>query len=220
MAGLSSVDSQRIALWGISFGAVVSACAAAIDRRPKAIIMVCPLFDYVRPNKADKAFSLLMKDRVSQLWGNEPCRLTPFTPSGDNPIGMGGAGGPGGVEAYELMQRASQSGHPDFRNEISLQTYHKLAVWRPREYMHMLKAPVMMVIPELDEISSPHEQRKAFEKIGTASKRMQMVTGKGHFSIVTGEGSAELIAVMAGYLDETFGGGGVGWRIFLCECHL
>ncbi len=92
VANLPSVDSRSIVLWGMSFGAVVSACSAAIDRRPKAVVMVCPLFRYVQPHKAEKAFAQLIKDRMSQLRGNEPYSLAPFTPKGDNPIGMGGAG--------------------------------------------------------------------------------------------------------------------------------
>ncbi|KAK9413824.1 putative Serine aminopeptidase S33 domain-containing protein [Seiridium unicorne] len=205
VASLPSVDSRKIVLWGTSFGAVVSACTAAIDRRPRAIVMVCPLFTYVQLHKADKAFSLLIKDRVSQLLGNEPYSLPAFAPNGDNPIGMGGAGGPGGVEAYNLMKRASQSNCFNLSERISLQTYYKLAIWRPKEYMHLIKAPVMMVIPELDDISSPKEQKEAFDKV-QSPKRLHWASGKGHLSIVTGEGSPELIQTMIHYLEEVFMG--------------
>jgi hypothetical protein len=146
---------------------------------------------------------LLIKDRVSQLRGNEPYSLPPFAPDGDNPIGMGGAGGPGGVEAHELMKRASQLGHPDFSDRISLQTYHKLAMWRPKEYTHMIKAPVLMVVPELDDISSPEEQKEALDRL-QASKELYWAASKGHLSIVTGEGSDELGEAMVRYLKGVF----------------
>ncbi|KAJ8063558.1 hypothetical protein OCU04_007430 [Sclerotinia nivalis] len=174
VAGLPSVDPKSIVLWGMSFGGVVSACSAAVDRRPKAVVM---------------------------LRGNEPYQLAPFTPKGDNPIGMGGAGGPGGVEAYNLMKAASKLGHPDFRDCLTLQTYQKLAMFRPKEYMDMIRTPVMIIIPELDDISPPKEQREAFARI-QSPKREYFAKGKGHLNIATGEGSKEMVAATVGFLKE------------------
>ena len=205
VAGLASVDSRSIVLWGMSFGSVVSACSAAIDRRPKAIVMVCPLFSYVQPHKADKAYAQLIKDRVSQLRGNEAHSIAPFTPKGDNPIGMGGAGGPGGVEAYNLMKAAMELGYADFRDRITLQTYQKLAMFRPKEYVNMIRAPVMMIIPELDDISPPEEQREAFARI-QSPKREYWAVGKGHLNIATGEGSKEMVAATAKFFKEALQG--------------
>lgn len=202
---LQSVDSHSIILWGISFGAVLSACCAAIDRRPKALVMVCPLFSYVQPHKAEKAYAQLIKDRVSQLRGNESYSLAPFTSKGDNLIGMGGAGGPGGVEAYNLMKAAAELGHPDFRDRISLQTYHKLAMFRPKEYMEMVRSPTMMVVPELDNISPPEEQREAFACI-KSPKREYWAKGKGHLEVVTCDGSKELVAATVEFLREALEG--------------
>ena len=202
---LKSVDARRIVLWGMSFGGVVSACSAAVDRRPKAVVMVCPLFSYVQPHKADKAYALLMKDRVSQLRKNEPLSIAPFTPQGDNPIGMGGAGGPGGIEAYNLMKAASELGHPDFRDRLTLQTYQKLAMFRPMEYMDMIKAPLMMIIPELDDISPISEQREALSRV-QGPKREYFAKGKGHLNIATGDGSTEMVAATLDFLEAALGG--------------
>ncbi|KAI1630868.1 DltD domain-containing protein [Biscogniauxia mediterranea] len=206
LAGLPSVDAGQIVLWGMSFGGVVSATAAAVDRRPKAVVMVCPLFSYVKPERADKAYVQLIKDRVSQLRGNEPYSLPPFSPKGENLVGFGGAGGPGGVEAYNLMKAAAGLGHPDFRDRIALQTYQKLAMFRPKEYMDMIRAPVMMIIPELDDISPPEEQREAFGRI-IAPKKEYFAPGKGHLNIVTGDGSKEVMAETVKFLKAALEGG-------------
>ena len=167
--------------------------------------MVCPLFSYVQPHKAEKAYAQLIKDRVSQIRGNEPYSLAPFTPKGDNPIGMGGAGGPGGVEAYNLMKAASELGHPDFSDRITLQTYQKLAMFRPKEYMDMIRTPVMMVIPELDDISPPEEQREAFSRI-KSPKKEYWAKGKGHLNIATGEGSKEMVAATIDFFTTALDG--------------
>ena len=206
VTSLPSVDSQKIILWGMSFGAVISATAAAIDRRPKAVVMVCPLFSYVAPHKAEKVYAQLIKDRVSQLRGNEPYALAPFNSKGDNPAGFGGAGGPGGMEAYALMKMALERGAADFRDRITLQTYQKLAMFRPKEYLDMIKVPVMMVIPELDNISAPQEQKEGFAKI-QSPKREYWAKGKGHLDIVTGQGSVELMAAMVEFMKAALEGG-------------
>lgn len=199
VASLPSVNAQKIALWGISFGAVISACAAAIDRRPKALVMICPLFSYVQPHRAEHAYATLIKDRVSQLRGNQPYSLPVFTSRGENSLGMGGSGGSGGLEVYNLMKQASKAENPHFRDRVMFQTYHKLAMFRPKEYMGMIRTPVLMIIPELDNISPPQEQREAFARI-QCPKTEYYVKDKGHLNILTGETSKELVAVMAEFL--------------------
>lgn len=205
VASLPNVDPRRIVLWGMSFGAVVSATSAAVDRRAKAVVMVCPLFSYVQPYKADKAYAQLIKDRVSQLRGNEPYSLPPFTPKGDNPLGFGGGGGPGGLEAYNLMKAATELGIPTFRDRITLQTYQKLAMFRPKEYMDMVQAPVMMIIPELDDISSPAEQMEAFARI-KSPKKDYWAKGKTHLNVATGEGTKEMVAATVEFFQTALGG--------------
>ncbi|AEO62907.1 uncharacterized protein THITE_2107710 [Thermothielavioides terrestris NRRL 8126] len=204
VSNLKCVDPQRILLWGMSFGGTVSGCAAAVDHRPRALIMVCPLFSFVRPDRRRATFARLIQDRVSQLGGNEPLSLPPFNSNGENLAGFGGAGGPGGLEAYNLMRAAAGRGHPGFRDRITFQTFYKLALARPRELLDMIdeRMAVMVVVPELDDISSPEEQRAAFEKLSTPRKRLHIARGKGHLSVVTGEGSEELLEAMDDFFRE------------------
>lgn len=186
---------------------MVSGCTAAIDRRARGLVMVCPLFSFVRSDRRASLFPQLIKDRVSQLRGNEPLTLQPFNTRGENPAGMGGSSGPGGIEAYNLMQAAAELGHSDFRNRITLQTYHKLAVARPMELIDMVEGmPVMMVIPELDDISSPEEQKAAFDRLRTP-KRMYWAQGKGHLSIMSGEGSLGIMSAMEDFFEDALEGG-------------
>ncbi|KAI0201515.1 Alpha/Beta hydrolase protein [Astrocystis sublimbata] len=206
VGALPSVDSRRILLWGMSFGGMVSGCTAAVDSRPRGIVMVCPLFSFVRPDRRKTAFAQCIKDRVSQLRGNEAFSLQPFTPKGDNPAGFGGAGGPGGREAYNLMQAAAQSGHPDFRNRITVQTYHKMALARPKEITEMIDGvPVMMIVPELDDISPPVEQREVFDSLKTP-KRMFWAESAGHLSIMTGQGCVDIMNATAQFFRDALEG--------------
>ncbi|KAL8923197.1 MAG: hypothetical protein Q9208_004760 [Pyrenodesmia sp. 3 TL-2023] len=206
MTKLPNVDTSRIILWGMSFGGTVSACAAALDRRVKALVMICPILSFYKPEKREKAFAQLMKDRQSQLRGNEAFSLPPFNQKGENPIGMAGSGGPGGLEAYGFMSALLDRGAPNYRNRITLQTYHKLALWYPKEIFRMVDTtPVMMVTPELDAMSPPAEQREAFEHF-RQTKRFCLAKGKGHLTVLSGEGSQEILEAQTEFIRSVIQG--------------
>ncbi|KAL7803490.1 alpha/beta-hydrolase [Trichoderma aethiopicum] len=203
---LPSVDPKCILLWGISLGASISGCTAAIDRRVVAVLMVCPIFAFIRPDKRSSAFAQLIRDRNSQLRGNEPFTLPPFNDKGENPAGYAGSGGPGGLEAHLLMRTATERGHPNFRDRITLQTFHKLALFRPGDLLdEMLELPTMMIIPERDTLSLPKDQLAAFEKI-KAPKRLHWAKDAGHMDVLTGEGSADVLEVMLQFFRSALQG--------------
>ncbi|KAI1311262.1 alpha/beta-hydrolase [Xylaria venustula] len=199
-AALPSVDPRRIALWGMSFGAAVSGVAAAINRRVAAVLIVCPLFSYIRADRRAAVSAQLIKDRKSQLRGNEAFTTPPFNNRGENPAGFAGAGGAGGSKAYTLMKAAAEHGHPNFRDRFTFQTYHKFALFRPKALLvdFLEGTPTMMIIPELDEMSPPAEQRDVFESLHTP-KQLHLAIGKEHLSVLDGEGSLDLRAIMVNF---------------------
>jgi cephalosporin-C deacetylase-like acetyl esterase len=40
------VDPTKIAFWGMSFSGSFAACAAALDKRARYLIMVCPFVEF------------------------------------------------------------------------------------------------------------------------------------------------------------------------------
>ena len=67
------VDHSKLGLWGFSFGGTVFFCAAALDKRAKFIIAVCPLSDLkFEPGKQTRVLSHAIRDRESQILGNDP----------------------------------------------------------------------------------------------------------------------------------------------------
>lgn len=191
----------------MSFGATVSATAAAADRRIKAVVMVCPIFSFYQADKRERALAQLIRDRQSQLRGNEPFTLPPFNSRGENPIGMAGSGGPGGLEAFDFMTAVIERGAPNFRNRITLQTYRKLALWRPAELLDLVgSTPVLMVVPELDNMSPAAEQKEAFARL-PGPKRLVVVEGRGHLNVLSGDGSAELLGAQVEFIGAALEGG-------------
>ncbi|KAI0198970.1 DltD domain-containing protein [Astrocystis sublimbata] len=207
ISALPSVDASQITLWGMSFGATVSACTASLDRRVKALVMVCPILSFVKPEKREKAFVQIIKDRQSQLRGNEAFTLPPFNARGENPIGMAGSGGPGGLESFQFMNAVIDRGAPSFRNRITLQSYYKLALFEPKSLLCMLDVtPVMMIVPELDAMSPPEEQIEAFEKF-QQPKELYTVKGKGHLTVLSGDGSEKVSQAQIQFLEAILHGG-------------
>ncbi|KAI0202677.1 alpha/beta-hydrolase [Astrocystis sublimbata] len=204
---LRSVDSKKIILWGMSLGGSISGCAAAIDTRVSGVIMICPIFTFIRPDKRKSVFSQLMKDRVSQLRGNEPFSIPPFNSKGENPAGYAGSGGPGGLESHTLMKLASERGHRNFRDRITLQSFHKLALFRPRDLMEEMLAetPTMMVVPELDTVSLPKDQMAAFEIFKTP-KQLYLATGTGHMDVLSGKESRNVMQAMLRFCESALEG--------------
>ena len=62
-----------------------------------------------------------IKDRVSQLRGNRPYLLPTFSPRVENPLGIGGFGDLKELEAYNLIQQASEAEKTYFRDRVVFQ---------------------------------------------------------------------------------------------------
>lgn len=133
-----------------------------------------------------------MRERRSQLRGNEAFTLPLYNNKGENPAGYAGSGGPGGIEANMLMKTAAERGHANFRDRLTLQTFHKLALFRPRDLLEeMLEVPAMMIIPERDAVSLPEDQAAAYESF-KGPKRLYWAKGVGHMDVLTGQANALL----------------------------
>lgn len=200
LSSLPMVDPDRIAFWGMSFSATVALCAGALDRRAKLVIAICPLlnFEYT-PEKFPKVLAKCMKDRESQIRGNEPFFLPVLTAKGENPAGMGlGAD----QESLDYMINAKSRGAPNYENRTTLQTYYKIVTWQPHGVMkYMGDTPVMMVVPELDMISPPAEQFALFESFKGGLNKVHVAQGKGHLNILSGHDFPVLQGLQADFMN-------------------
>ncbi|KAF4312735.1 hypothetical protein GTA08_BOTSDO11851 [Botryosphaeria dothidea] len=187
LATQPTVDGSKLGVWGMSFGGMVAACAAALDKRIKFAIMVCPLVRLYDPAKMVKLLAKAAKDREAQAKGNAPFTLPLLTKAGDNPAGMNAAGG---AEALELLNGLAVRS-PGYENRTTLQSYYRLAMWQPHGLLPMIApTPVLMVVPEKDMLSPAAEQSALFDSL-QGPKRKHMVAGKGHFNVLSGLGESE-----------------------------
>ncbi|KAL3425914.1 DltD domain-containing protein [Phlyctema vagabunda] len=198
LAAQPTVDTNRMAFWGQSFSATVALCSAALDKRPKLVIAICPLLNFELSN--DKFSNVLLKtikDRESQLKGNKPFYLPVLTERGENPAGFGiGAD----KEGFEYIVDAKERVAANHKNQTTLQTYRKLVSWQPHKLMeYITPTPVMFVVPELDRISPPEDQLFLFDTL-TSPKRKHLAAGKGHLNVLSGEDAPVLMQMQVDFV--------------------
>lgn len=181
---LPIVETSQLGCWGMSLSGVVALCAAALDRRVKFLITVCPGWKCWTEGKRDTLLAKAAKDRVSQAKGNPAFSVVPFSPSGYEASGLDFGIG---QEGHELMKNEWERRVPTFRNRVTVQSFYKIAMWQPQGLMRYVSpTPVMMLIPEYDYISKPEDQRALFEGI-QGPKRLHIADGKGHLNVLVGD---------------------------------
>lgn len=197
------VDPNRIAFWGMSFSGMIALTAAALDKRAKLVIVVCALVKFYEKDKVPKTLAMAIKDRQSQLRGNEPFYLPPFTSKGSNPLDLAAAGG---KEAHEYMANVKERGAPNYEDRTTLQSYAKIAKWQPHSFIEFVNpTPVMMLVPEFDTISPTEQQLDLFKDL-SGPKRLHVAKGKGHLNILSGEDVEMLQQLQVDFIHDALGG--------------
>ncbi|KAI1198125.1 Alpha/Beta hydrolase protein [Nemania serpens] len=204
LRGHPMVDPESIAFWGQSFAGTIALCAAALDKRAKLCISICPLLNFeLTPEKFPRVLAKSMQDRESQIAGNAATFLPVLTADGKNPAGMGiGAD----KEEFDYMVNAKSRGAPNHENRTTLQTYYKIIMWQPHGIMkYMAPTPVLMVVPELDMISPPEEQLALYATF-PEPKQVHIAPGKGHLNVLSGEDFPALSAMQAEFIKKILAG--------------
>ncbi|KAJ5961303.1 DltD N-terminal domain protein [Penicillium vulpinum] len=192
------VDPDNISFWGMSFSGLVALNAAALDKRARCCIAVCPLTGMQpEPHMLPKVLARCMQDRESQVVGNPPVTLSVLTEQGRNPAGMGiGAD----KMEYDYMVNAKFRGAPNYENRTTLQSYYKMMAWQPFEIMKYLsKTRVLMIIPENDTISPAVHQRALFDSF-PEPKTAYVAEGKGHLDVLSGADYEILADMQANFI--------------------
>ncbi|KAI0502949.1 Alpha/Beta hydrolase protein [Xylaria bambusicola] len=196
------VDPERIAYWGFSFGGAVALAAAALDKRAKAVISVCPLTHWdLDESKWRGVMAKAMQDRESQLSGNGAFSLPMITDRGVNPAGFSS-----GMGASELGLVAEARKIPGFNLNTTIQTYYHIMAWSPFKLLRYLApTPVLMVTPEDDQISPLADQKELIYNRIQSQKQMYVVPKKGHMDVLDGESFETVMAVQVTFIRQCLG---------------
>ncbi|GME49571.1 hypothetical protein BP5796_01703 [Neofusicoccum parvum] len=202
LTSLPTVDPNRVGFWGMSFSGMIALSAAALDKRAKFVIVVCGLVKFYNPEKVPKALAMAIKDRQSQLRGNPPFYLPPFTSKGSNPLELAAEGG---IEAYNYMVNVKDRGAPNYEDRTTMQSYAKIAKWQPHSLMKFVDTPVLGMVPEFDKISPTDQQLALFDELA-CPKKVHVAKGKSHLNILSGEDFGLLQQVQVDFLNDVLMG--------------
>ena len=205
LSDLPMVDPLQVGFWGMSFGAVVSLCAASLDKRAKFAIALCPLTDFEYPlEKRPQILAKCIRDRVSQLKGNAPFYLPMVTEKGENPAGFGSGIHKG---RYAKLVEVGKELAPNHVNRTTLQSYSKMFMWQPFSlWQHLSPTPVLFVVPELDAVSPAEAQLHRFGSLSDP-KRLHVEPGIGHEEILVGEHLPSLMKLQIEFIHDAIRGG-------------
>jgi pimeloyl-ACP methyl ester carboxylesterase len=202
---LPVVDPNCIGFWGMSFSATIALCAAALDKRAKFVIAICPLmsFEYNGIEQFSNILAKTMRDREFQMKGNKPFYLPLISDKGDNPAGIDIWAD---REVLQFITDAKERVASTFESHTTIQTYYKMVMWQPNGIMrYVFPTPVMVVVPELDKVSSPEEQVALFNSL-SHPKRLHMAPGKGHLNVLSGEDFPVLMKLQADWVQSALDG--------------
>lgn len=193
------VDPLQISFWGFSFAGMISLSAAALDKRARHVIAVCPLTDFSFSGKREKVLAKAMKDRESQVSGNAPYCVPVLTAKGENPAGFGGHTE---AEDYRKILNAHKAA-PNYSNSTTLQSYYKIAAWQPFGLLpNVAPTPTLVITAGDDRISLAENQGKMMERI-EGPKKWHVEPNKGHMDILAGESFPRLMKLQIDFLSET-----------------
>ncbi|TGJ86986.1 hypothetical protein E0Z10_g1719 [Xylaria hypoxylon] len=193
------VDPERIAYWGFSFSGAVALAAAALDKRSKLVIAVCPLTHWdLDVSKWRGVMAKAMQDRESRLSGNAAFSLPMITDRGVNPAGFSS-----GMGATELDLVAEARKIPGFNLNTTIQTYYNIMSWSPFKLLKFLTpTPVLIVTPEDDRISPLADQTELIYNHIQSPKQMYVVPKKGHMDVLDGESFDNVMAVQVAFIRQ------------------
>lgn len=200
LRSLPIVDSKAVGFWGMSFSATVALSASIFDKRAKFVIAVCPLLIFDEfPAKHTLIFAKAMQDRESQLRGNDPFYLPMMNSKGESPFPGMVMGMDGNEEVFRSIMSAKDR-IPTFQNRTTIQSWYKMIQWQPMGVMqHVSPTPVMLVVPELDQVSPPERQIALCESC-TGRKKLHVAEGKGHLNVLSGPEFESLMKLQADWL--------------------
>ena len=208
MKSQRTVDGKKIALWGYSLSAAEALAAAALDRRVKLVMAICPAvpFDMEHAAKRSRFLSQAMRDRESRARGNPPLCLPFIGDSDDGPLfnyrrfrGMADA-------EYDAVQDGLAA-IPHFRNEITIQTFYNMIAWSFHHQLPLVSpTPVLQINAGEEEL--PYLKKEydiIFDKL-QSPKQLHVEPDSGHMDILIGdEKFAALMKVQIAFVEKYFG---------------
>lgn len=181
-------------------------CAAAIDKRVKAVIAQNPFVsgEMQTAGMPDEMLSRLFQNRSAVAAGH-PSAAIPVTPASreecEGERKKNSKAVLNSLDAYEYTQLTKQYGG-DWRNEITVLSMLNIMAHEPIRFVHRVSpTPLLMVLAETDETVPVSDQKEMFEA-AKEPKQLHVVKGETHFGVYHGKGFEDNIKVQIDFLKK------------------
>lgn len=194
---LPSVDGNRMALWGSSFGGGHVLVAGTRNPQVAAVIAQCPFTDGVASALAMQLTTsihlsvLAVLDTVGALFGRQPI----YVPLAAAPGELGMMNTQDAESGYlSLVPKGFK-----FRNEVAVRIILRIIGYSPGRIARHLEVPALLCVCADDSVAPAKATLRHAAKIPQAEVKLYPV---GHFDIYTGEGFQPVIADQLDFLKR------------------
>jgi len=157
------VDSQRIGIWGTSYGGGLVLYVGTYDRRIKAVVSQVPYAPNPEQRRArnpenyDNMSKILLRDRIQRYKTGVVNYMKVVALEGESCVLPG-------REAYEAYMSDKP---PNWRNQVTLESLEKMREFDPVSMIHMMSPTALLFIPAEKDSFFPLDLVKAiYEKAG------------------------------------------------------
>lgn len=176
------IDSSRIGVWGVSLSTAIASVVAAVDTRVAAVVLLVPAFgdELGSPPQDDEQLARIRTMVLETDFSTLECKLDgPHTIVSPDQIHM-----PSYVKATTSFPWFINFGckyGTGWENKITMERYVTPAPFDPQLCATSLKAPVLMLVAEEDEMenASSAVSRAIYERIDAPKCLVEI--GGGHF---------------------------------------
>lgn len=162
---LPKVDSDRIGLWGTSYGGGHVLTVSALDRRVRCAVSQVPLISgsrtfeaWVPAAKREKFLSRLDADRDSRYRGEAPSTSPAALPNS---------------ETEEWVQHSDTTG--SYCNELTIRSFDLLRTYEPVSFVDRIApTPLMMIVAEQDVQTPTQWQLDAYDRLGDPKRLLSL----------------------------------------------
>ncbi len=194
---LSEVDTERVVVWGTSFGGGHAIVTAADDEDIVAAIVQCPFTDGLASARqlslgGNARLGLAAaKDHLARLAGRPPVRVKVAARPGE----VGLMDRPDVVEGSLRLLDASGLSEEDFRNDVPARVAFEIPLDAPGRRASEVRCPILFCVCDTDSVAPAKATLRHAAKASQGTVHRYPV---GHFDIYVGD---EFERVVADQLD-------------------
>lgn len=182
LEGLGGIDSDRIAVWGVSLSAAIATVVAAVDARVAAVVLQVPAFgDDLSPADSDGSGIESIRDTVLDADLDSFARTVegPLTIVSPDQLSM-----PSILKtltAYHWFINYGSRYGTGWENQVTIARLETPAPFDAQLCVPMIEAPILMVIAEDDEMDGADSDvaRQVFDRANAPKGRVEIAGG--HF---------------------------------------